>query len=307
MRSQHRHAISDARVARFSATQQNVDRLPSPIGLYGRALATLAKTSTGAPLPKTTLVRPAVALDAAHIARYAAVCGFQPHHGVPITYLHMLAFPLQMMLMSERAFPYPMMGLVHLANTVRQVCPLVAGQVVRVEVRASRLFRHDKGQAFSLDTAVLRHDTLVWRGESLYLRLGVSEPQGLPYDTRMDHFPALAKREAWDLKGDLGRRYGKVSGDLNPIHLSALSAKLFGFRRAIAHGMWTKARALATLIPPQPVGQAEASVEFKTPLFLPGAATLWQGRNNETLPDKTGFEVRDGAGEKPHLRGWLQL
>ena len=49
------------------------------------------------------------------------------------------------------------------------------------------------------------------------------------------------------LAKDLGRRYAAISGDYNPIHLGALSAKLFGFKQAIAHGMWSKARCLAAL------------------------------------------------------------
>ncbi|MBK6559249.1 MAG: hypothetical protein IPG16_19290 [Comamonadaceae bacterium] len=64
-----------------------------------------------------------------------------------------------------------------------------------------------------------------------------------------------------------------ASGDMNPIHLSAPSAKLTDFRRAIAHGLWTKARALAAMLPRQPIGQAEVTVEFKTPLYLPGRAS----------------------------------
>jgi acyl dehydratase len=63
-------------------------------------------------------------------------------------------------------------------------------------------------------------------------------------------------RPASRAPADIGRRYGLVSGDMNPIHLSAPSAKLFGFRQAIAHGLWTKARALAAMLPRQPLGAA---------------------------------------------------
>ena len=40
-----------------------------------------------------------------------------------------------------------------------------------------------------------------------------------------------------------------MSGDVNPIHLHALTARAMGFPRAIAHGMWTYARTLAPLGP----------------------------------------------------------
>jgi acyl dehydratase len=84
--------------------------------------------------------------------------------------------------------------------------------------------------------------------------------------------------------------------------MSALSARLFGFKRAIAHGMWTKARALSCLLPPHPLENASVVVDFKTPLFLPSRASLWSARS----PDGALFEVRDAKGERPHLRAQLQ-
>jgi acyl dehydratase len=76
----------------------------------------------------------------------------------------------------------------------------------------------------------------------------------------------------WKLPGDLGRRYGSVSGDRNPIHIHALTARAFGFKQAIAHGMWTKARALAAL---EPLPDAyTVDVQFKKPIFLPSRVTF---------------------------------
>ena len=93
---------------------------------------------------------------------------------------------------------------------------------------------------------------------------------------------------------------------MNPIHLSAPSAKLFGFRQAIAHGLWTKARALAAMLPRQPIEKAEVTVEFKTPLYLPGRASLWATRQVPgSLPHNALFEVRNAKGDKPHLRAQL--
>ena len=87
---------------------------------------------------------------------------------------------------------------------------------------------------------------------------------------------------------------------------SAPSAKLFGFRQAIAHGLWTKARALAAMLPRQPIGQAEVMVEFKTPLYLPGRASLWSTRQVKgKQPHNAIFEVRNAKGDKPHLRAQL--
>ena len=58
----------------------------------------------------------------------------------------------------------------------------------------------------------------------------------------------------WKLKGDLGRRFAAISGDRNPIHLYPLTAKAFGFPTNIAHGMWTKSRALGGVAEPSAQG-----------------------------------------------------
>ncbi|CAJ0810438.1 hypothetical protein LMG19087_00779 [Ralstonia wenshanensis] len=285
------------------ATQTLVTEPPSAGALAWRALLSQRKGKRGGPLPRHTLVRQEVPLDAEHIAQYAAVCGFASAHGVPMTYPHLLGFPLQLMLMTESAFPYPVIGLVHLCNTIRQHERLRAGERVRVEVRPRRLFHHARGQAFAIETAIIRGSAVVWESLSTYLRVGVSSPQGAPL-IALPNAQDLSPVCHWDVPADTGRRYAGVSGDWNPIHVSNIGAKLFGFAHPIAHGMWTKARALATLLPAAPLTQGEVVAEFKTPLSLPGEATLWQAPS--ATPGRA-FEVRNAAGDKPYLRGMLTL
>lgn len=105
--------------------------------------------------PALSLARPEVTLDTAHIARYAEICGFLPAHGVPLTYPHMLAFPLHMLLMADPAFPWSMMGMVHLSNTIHQHQRIEPGQQVRVEVCLEHPQAHEKGQVFSLTSRIL--------------------------------------------------------------------------------------------------------------------------------------------------------
>ena len=285
------------------ATQTLVTEPPSPGALAWRALLSQRKGKRGGPLPRHTLVRQEVPLAAEHIAQYAAVCGFSSAHGVPMTYPHLLGFPLQLMLMTESAFPYPVIGLVHLCNTIRQHQPLQAGERVRVEVRPRRLFHHARGQAFAIETAVIRGRAVIWESLSTYLRVGVSSPQGAPLIT-LPNAQELSPIGHWDVPADTGRRYAGVSGDWNPIHVSNIGAKLFGFAHPIAHGMWTKARALAALLPAVPLTQGEVAAEFKTPLSLPGEATLWKA--HDAAPGRA-FEVRNATGDKPYLRGMLTL
>lgn len=252
-------------------------------------------------LPSERLVRPAVELQAAEIARYAQASGFRREHGVPLAFPHTLAFPLHLLLLTQPTFPYPASGMVHLANRIRQYQKLEEGQALRLEVFAERWLAHPKGQALSIATRAHSGGSLVWESDSLYLRRGVSAPIGEPWQGSLPlDEQALVRTQRWSLGGDLGRRFAQVSGDFNPIHTSWLGARLFGFRRPIAHGMWTLGRALAAQQPPHPLVAAELDCEFKLPIFLPAAVTLWN-----RLPDgpRHEFEVRNNAGDKPHMRG----
>jgi acyl dehydratase len=100
--------------------------------------------------------------------------------------------------------------------------------------------------------------------------------------------------------GDIGRRYGAVSGDRNPIHLAGLSAKLFGFKSAIAHGMWVKARTLATLEGRLP-DALTVDVRFKTPVFVPTTIAIGTQRTDAGWE----LDVRGARNGKPHLAGTI--
>ena len=274
----------------------------------GRALVTsLKRPGPVASLAPVSLTLPRVRLDAQHIARYAEVCGFAISGDagqVPLTYPQMLTFPLLMHYMTSSACPWPAMGTVHLANAITQHAPLKAGDAVRVELQTGELLAHEKGQVFTLELRILREATgqCVWQATQTLLRMGVRAPVGRPFDPELGPDVPLSLCGLLDAPADIGRRYAKVSGDYNPIHLWPITARLLGFRRAIAHGLWTQARALALLQPAGAWPQASLQTVFKRPLLLPGQATLWQA-----LTDRSEqlFEVRDAAGQVPHLRARL--
>ena len=287
-----------------------IEQLPAPAKLYARALSGVFKRGRASQLPALRLVRPAAPLEPAAIERYARVCGFIPEHGVPLTFPHLLAFPLHLLMLTDPAFPWPALGLVHLANHVRMRRPLAYNEVLRVEVEFGALLRHDKGQAFVLHTRLYRRGEAVWDGDSVYLKRGVA-PLGDPLAALEIERDALQRVARWQLPAQLGRDYAHVSGDYNPIHLTTLSAKAFGFPRAIAHGMWTLARATAALQPPKAFAEALISAEFKLPMLLPGDASLWTNIPATAAAAIAAtttreLEVRDAAGDKPHLRGRFQ-
>jgi acyl dehydratase len=228
----------------------------------------------GAALPELALARHDVPMDAAHVAAYARVCGFPTKDTVPLTYPHLLAFPLHMAIMTDSSFPFPAIGTVHLENSVTQHRRVAATEKLQVTARAVNLRPHAKGQVFDFLTSVHALGELVWEETSTYLRRGRSDGAQPAAEHAGASFPeAPAGPIVWRLPGDLGRRYAAVSGDHNPIHLYPLTAKALGFPRQIAHGMWSKARCVAALENRLPDG-VRVDVAFRKPILLPGSVAF---------------------------------
>jgi acyl dehydratase len=242
-----------------------------------------------------------VKAEAADVSAYAKVCGFSLRDTLPPTYPHMLAFPLHMAVMSDGSFPFGAVGLVHVENSITQKRPIGIDEEMTIRVRPTKLQPHPKGKTFSLETEVLVDGEIVWESTSTMLRRGKGD-DAAQQERGFESLPADAPSSAeWKLPGDLGRRYGGVSGDRNPIHMHSLTAKPLGFPGAIAHGMWSKARALAQLESELP-DSFEVEVRFRKPILLP-ARVLFAERNDgkEIL-----FAVRDAKKDTPHLDGHVQ-
>jgi hypothetical protein len=235
--------------------------------LYLQAVVTARLGGDGA-LPDTELVLPDRTVDPDHLAAYVRVCGGSLRDRLPATYPHMLAFPLQVQLMVDRRFPLPLPGLVHLRNVVTQHRPMPVAEPLTLRVHAERLAAHPKGAQVDLVAAAEVDGEQVWSSRSTYLARGGKAPATADPVPDLDIELPAEPASVWRIPGDAGRRYAAVSGDVNPIHLNALAAKAFGFPRAIAHGMWCKARALAAIEARLP-DAFTVDVEFRKPVLLP--------------------------------------
>ena len=278
-----------------------VDHDPNLTALLARAVVTSPGRS-GDSLPDTEMVRRHVTIDRDDVAAYAEVCGFSLTDTLPPTYLHMLAFPLSVQIMAARDFPFALAGLVHVRNRITQHRPVGADEVVDVRVHLADLRPHPKGRQFDVVARVEVDDELVWSSRSTYLKRGRSDDSAPTDDggAAAVDVAALPMTSRWKVPADIGRRYGAVSGDRNPIHMSSLAAKGFGFPKAIAHGMWSKARCLAALEGRLPEA-FEVDVLFKLPILLPATVEY------ATRPDDGAWEFalrsRGSGGGKPHLAG----
>jgi len=307
---------------------------------YGLGIGRIAKTavfgkkiklSASLVLPQAKVSAGNITLDAAHVAAYNNITeswSNNENDGVHLMYPAMMTAPLQFEVMSSDSFPFPLLGLVHLSNRIQQFDHITLDTKCRIDVYLDdKLTLHEKGYVASMVCDVYCEDTqkLLWKstGGLFHFNKKAATETGsgqklYESEIKQEDMQDTVEVEKWYHAADKGRRYARVSKDYNPIHLSAASASLFGFKKgAIMHGMWTKARSVTALMPPTStlspseersdddrVPMAEMFVEFKTPIYLPSTTELRAkeavtGNRKEVIFEVNGCD----ADQLPHVRG----
>jgi acyl dehydratase len=291
--------------------------MPGLPGLYTRAVLQAARAAiwsrAGRGTPPDSASAEPIRLAAVPLApglsEYREACGFAPGATVPVSYPQALAFPLQLAVLTTPGFPFPAVGAIHVANALVQEEPLSPHDVLDLAVFATDLRPHRRGRQVTLITEARVGDQLVGRARSDFLHrersAGAARPAERSAAAGTGHGQEAGTGQGglvgpvrWQLPAGVGRRYAAVSGDRNPIHLYDATAKPFGFRRHIAHGMWLMARCLAELEAGLPA-RYRCEVAFRHPVELPASveftATVGGGR--------TEFQVESAAAGGTHLSG----
>lgn len=280
------------------------DQLPAIAPSYFRAATTLTgglpKNGT---IPDITATLPGLRVRAEHLARYRKVCGFERADTLPVTYPHVLAFPMHMAVLTHKRFPLKLLGLIHMRNTITQHRAISVDEPLDLTVSVGGHREVKLGIEFDLVTTVAdASGAVVWEASGAMLSRQPDKSKSKSSKKKHDGVELKFAPEhdvEWAVPEDIGRRYAKAAGDYNPIHLSPWSAKLFGFPRAIATGMWTKARVAAELAPHLTQDAYTLSLAFKKPVFLPSKARL-----KYTMSERgADFALVNAKGDKLHLEG----
>ena len=268
-------------------------QLPKPYLAYPKIIRGLIqKKAKGQSLPELHYVVDQFNLDLQHLNKYQALTGFAQNQQVPALYFAVLSQSLQMQMMSLPEFPFQALGLVHVANEISQKRVILADERFSLSCRLGELSAHEKGVVFDFITEVKVADDVVMTGSSRYL----SKQKGSSLEkAKAKPTPVYLLKDEWQVAENTGRQYALNSGDFNLIHLHRLTAKAFGFKRAIAHGMWSKAQVLSRLDLP---AAYRAQVDFKLPIYLPSRVELVTAENG-----KIEFLLRNTQDHKPHLVG----
>lgn len=249
-------------------------------------------------LPERVVTVPELPIDRANVSAYAAVTGLRYGDHVPITYPFVLTFPSVMSLLTGFDFPFPALGAVHVENQITAHRPIAVTDTLAVRTRAQNLREHRKGLLVDFLSDVSVGNDVVWQQVSTFLHQQrtslADEPKPEPAAYRKLPSPGAVLRIT---SGQI-RRYASVSGDQNPIHTSSVGAKLFGFPKAIAHGMFSAAAVLANISGQLP-DAVRYSVKFGKPVMLPATAGLYVDR----VGGGWDISLRNMTMGYPHLTG----
>ncbi len=257
-------------------------------------------------------------ISRARVKQYRSVCGFDPGAGVPGTLLQTLFVGLLGKYITSSFFPITPLGLIHTRQTMEQFRRVEAGDPLELSCRLHGMSKTQKGIVSRFLLEVRSDQGLAWQGISEFL---TRSPNPVKSQTGQKQENRLKKRLIIKVPPNTGRQYASVSGDFNPHHLTGLTARLFGFSRPIAHGMWSLARVSAELEKAFPMDQAfRLEASFKRPVFLPAVTALGYEiiRTGKGHPESgptnlkgsfqgqhslVAFELRDAQSRIPHLKG----
>jgi hypothetical protein len=212
-----------------------------------------------------------------------------------------MAFGLQMELFLWRTFPYNVLGMVHLNNTITQYRRIPVGAKLDMEVQ----FEPDlkpfyNGYIITMITRAYMGGTLVWEERSENLKLTKERVPGIARPRNPEPIEGGIQQH-WRIGTWKGVSYAirAGSGDVNPIHLHPFFSRRFGFKQHVVQGMYTKARALAHL--EHIIGDRphRCSVDFKIPVYLPNVVTFVYKEDEQGID----FQLRDRQNRRPHLVG----
>ena len=278
-------------------------------GMFANYLKVVASSkpmiaSEGVTPGRTVIDVERVRVRAGHLARYRRVCGIPPFDSsgadtLPHAYPHVLAMPLHMYIFTSPVFPVKVLGLIHLRNTIRYLKPIPNDASLGLQVECDTMRETPSGQEYDIVTRCSVGGTCVWEELSTMLARRATPGQR----PSIERAGSADIKRTFEVAADTGRSYARVSGDFNPIHLSARTAGWFGFKQAVAHGMWSMSRSLGEATPQLPTPPIQIDTQFKLPLYLPSAVIF----RCHSEADHVAVSLSSAKGDRLHLATQVRM
>ena len=221
-----------------------------------------------------------------------------PDYGVvPPVFPAVATFMTHLKHLSDPKFPFQAMGTIHIRTVIDQIRPLRVDEVVSYHCWVEGHRDVDRGVEFDLMTEASVGGKVVSTTMMTMFRKGKARRrEGLRTPAAV-HNHMGAHDASWSVDQWTARRYARLTGDINPIHISKLTAKALGFKGMMLHGMWVVGRACAMHPVQMMANNIRLESEFKLPVMLPAELRYRWWEEAGTLE----MRVLDQNGTKPHM------
>ena len=281
------------------------DKLPSPWPFYRKVLFNSKPGfKEGDQLPTIKISCSSLKIDGNMVKKYAELCNLTlQDNQVPLLFPHSLFGPFHLAMFTDDSFPLKVLGGVHLRNHLIQHKPLLLNQEYRVDLALEKGRRRPQGLEVDFKTEIRQGDTIVWESLSTFLfRKKFKQEDPASELAGCVENPASSKKVGdFPVPASIGKQFGWLTKDINPIHVSRYLAKLFGFKRDICHGMWALGRSLGTMQNIDYSQPVRSDVAFKGPLYIERDISI-----HLATDDTTRFELYSAQNERPCIVSRIQ-
>jgi len=252
-------------------------------------------------IPEIEVLMPSVTPDPERLSAFRDICACGPSDHLPVAFPETLFLTLMARIVTSEHFPLSPLGLIHMSQTIESLRPI--DPAASLDLRCSLAGRRKTKKGVEIDCAleVRTSSALAWKGVTTFLSRGKKTRSRSKRELKRSTPPE--PEATFSLPANTGRRFASASSDYNPHHLTVLTARLIGYRRPIAHGMWTLSRCLSELEADHDLSSFTIRADFKKPIYLPG--TVGFSHIAPSSGSMVTFGVHDLKTGAPHLLGSL--
>lgn len=248
------------------------------------------------PLPEMLAEWPGQRSTASERADFLALSGMPADSELSILYPHTASFPLLMAMLSHPAFPLPIWRVLQVRNRLTLHEAIVPEAALDFTVRTGARRVLEKGVEMDLQVTARSAGRTVFEGTNTFYargRFGTAEAEAPASPV----LPGPATTE-WRMPEHGRLRYGRLSGDFNPLHLNNAYARRQGFARAFAHPQRAIGQCLGHL---GALGHAPLQLDtwIKGPVFYGAQVAL----RAELEPAGGRFALHVDGDERPAIVG----
>lgn len=206
---------------------------PSLFGFMSNALRSSRRAARDGPLPDIQARWRGQRTSRQELDDFFRLSGLPAGETLSILYPHTVSFPMLMAVLSHPVFPFPIWNVLQVRNRLIQHEPIAPDAVLDFTVRTGERRVLEKGVEMDLRVEAASGGRTVWEAVDTFYargRFGAAQAEICPS-------PAVAGTGAneWRMPEHGRWRYGRLSGDFNPLHMSNGYARRFGYARAFTH------------------------------------------------------------------------